>query len=76
MILPALGNYALVLIKDSSLVAVLSVLELMRAGELLANATFRALPIYTMVGAIYFMMCVAVAKVFERAERKLQIPSR
>jgi polar amino acid transport system permease protein len=76
VILPALGNYALVLIKDSSLVAVLSVLELMRAGELLANATFRALPIYTMVGVIYFMMCVVVAKAFERAERKLQIPSR
>lgn len=76
VILPALGNYALVLIKDSSLVAVLSVLELMRAGELLANATFRALPIYTMVGAIYFLMCVVVAKAFERAERKLQIPTR
>ncbi|MBN8956675.1 MAG: amino acid ABC transporter permease [Rhizobiales bacterium] len=76
VILPALGNYALVLIKDSSLVAVLSVLELMRAGELLANATFKALPIYTMVGAIYFIICVVVAKAFERAERKLQIPSR
>jgi ABC-type amino acid transport system permease subunit len=48
----------------------------MRAGELLANATFKALPIYTMVGAIYFIICVVVAKAFGRAERKLQIPSR
>jgi polar amino acid transport system permease protein len=75
-ILPALGNYALVLLKDSSLVAVLSVLELMRAGELLANATFKALPVYTMVGAIYFLMCLLVARVFERGERLLAIPGR
>lgn len=75
-ILPALGNYALVLMKDSSLVAVLSVLELMRSGELLANATFKALPVYTMVGAIYFLMCFVVARLFERSERLLAIPGR
>ncbi len=75
-ILPALGNYALVLLKDSSLVAVLSVLELMRAGELLANATFKALPVYTLVGLIYFAMCFVVARLFERGERALAIPGR
>ena len=32
-IFPALSNYALVLIKETSLVAVISVYELMRAGE-------------------------------------------
>ena len=57
------------------MVAVLSVLELMRAGELLANATFKALPVYTMVGAIYFIMCFLVARVFERSERLLAIPA-
>jgi polar amino acid transport system permease protein len=58
------------------MVAVLSVLELMGAGELLANATFKALPVYTMVGAIYFVMCFAVARLFERGERRLALPGR
>ena len=43
VIFPALGNYALVLVKESSLVAVLSVHELMRAGELLASSTFQTM---------------------------------
>jgi polar amino acid transport system permease protein len=58
------------------MVAVLSVLELMGAGELLANATFKALPVYTMVGAIYFVMWFAVARLFERGERRLALPGR
>jgi polar amino acid transport system permease protein len=73
-IFPALGNYALVLVKDSSLVAVISVLELMRAGELLASATFKALEVYTLVGAIYLLICFALSRSFLAAERRLAIP--
>ncbi len=71
---PALGNYALVLIKESSLVAVISVYELMRAGELLAGATFKALEVYTLVGLIYMLMCSCVAHAFKRGERLLTVP--
>ena len=67
-IFPALGNYALVLIKETSLVAVISVYELMRAGEMLAGATFQALTVYTMVGVIYFVLCSVLAYLFRRSE--------
>jgi polar amino acid transport system permease protein len=73
-IFPALGNYALVLVKDSSLVAVISVLELMRAGELLASATFKALEVYTLVGALYLLICFVLSRSFIAAERRLAIP--
>jgi ABC-type amino acid transport system permease subunit len=73
-IFPALGNYALVLVKDSSLVAVISVLELMRTGELLASATFRALEVYTLVGLFYFAICFVLARGFIMTERRLVIP--
>ena len=73
-IFPALGNYALVLVKDSSLVAVISVLELMRAGELLASSTFRALEVYTLVGALYLLICFVLSRGFLAAERRLAIP--
>jgi polar amino acid transport system permease protein len=73
-ILPALGNYATVLLKETSLVATISVLELMRAGELLANATFRVLLIYTLVGLIYYVICTLVARLFTSAERRVAIP--
>jgi polar amino acid transport system permease protein len=73
-IFPALGNYALVLVKDSSLVAVISVLELMRTGELLASATFRALEVYTLVGLFYFAICFVLSRGFLITERRLVIP--
>lgn len=73
-VFPALGNYALVLIKETSLVAVISVYELMRAGEMLAGATFQALTVYTLVGVIYFAMCSVLSWLFRRSEKKLTVP--
>lgn len=73
-VFPALGNYALVLIKETSLVAVISVYELMRAGEMLAGATFQALTVYTLVGVIYFALCSVLSWLFRRSEKKLTVP--
>ncbi|OZI31215.1 amino acid ABC transporter permease [Bordetella genomosp. 10] len=73
-VFPALGNYALVLVKETSLVAVISVYELMRAGEMLAGATFQALTVYTLVGLIYFAMCSALSYLFRRSEKRLTVP--
>jgi polar amino acid transport system permease protein len=73
-IFPALGNYALVLVKDTSLVAVISVYELMRAGQMLAGSTFRSLLVYTMVGAIYFLMCSVLSYAFRVIEKRLTVP--
>lgn len=74
VIFPALGNYALVLVKESSLVAVLSVRELMRAGELLASSTFQTMKIFTLVGAIYLVLSYAVSLTFRGVEKKLRLP--
>lgn len=73
-VFPALANYALVLIKETSLVAVISVYELMRAGEMLAGATFQALTVYTLVGVIYFALCSVLSWLFRRSEKKLTVP--
>jgi ABC-type amino acid transport system permease subunit len=73
-VFPALGNYASVLIKESSLVAVISVYELMRAGEILAGATFRSMLVYSLVGLIYFVLCSAVSYLFRWGEKQLAVP--
>ncbi len=74
VIFPALGNYALVLVKESSLVAVLSVRELMRAGELLASSTFQTMKVFTLVGALYLIVSYALSLTFSQVEKKLRIP--
>lgn len=73
-IYPTLANYALVIIKDSALVAILGVYELMHAGQLLADATFEAMKVFTVVGAMYLIMSSVVARLFSLGERKLTIP--
>lgn len=74
VIFPALSNYALVLVKESSLVAVLSVRELMRAGELLASSTFQTMKIFTLVGAVYLVLSFALSLTFRGVEKKLRLP--
>ncbi len=74
VIFPALANYALVLVKESSLVAVLSVRELMRAGELLASSTFKTMKVFTLVGILYLIVSYALSFSFRRYEKKLRIP--
>jgi|AntDeeMinimDraft_5_1070356.scaffolds.fasta_scaffold02298_7 polar amino acid transport system permease protein len=71
---PALANYALVIIKESALVAVIGVYELMHAGELLAGSTFQATQVYTMVAVMYLAMCSVVARAFALGERRLIVP--
>ncbi len=73
-IFPALGNQAISMLKDSSLVAVISALDLMRSGQLLALSTFKYMLIYTMVAVLYFALSFVTARGLNRAERALQIP--
>ena len=74
MIFPARGNYALVLVKESSLPAVLSVRELMRAGELLASSTFQTMKIFTLGGTIYLVISYALSLTFRGVEKRLRLP--
>jgi len=54
--LPPMGNSAIILLKNTSLAAVITVGELMHRGELLADVTFRTLEIYIMVAVIYWIL--------------------
>ncbi len=62
------------LVKECSLVAVLSVHELMRAGELLASSTFRTMKVFTLVGLIYLIVSYALSFGFRQYEKRLSIP--
>ena len=53
LVIPAVGNYFVSLFKDSALVSVIALTELMRAGQLLAASTYKHFEIYTLVALIY-----------------------
>jgi polar amino acid transport system permease protein len=56
MVIPALGNYMVSLFKDTSLAAVITVQELLFAGQIVAARTYDYFTIYTMVFVFYLLV--------------------
>jgi arginine/lysine/histidine transport system permease protein len=56
VILPALGNELITLVKDSSLASVIGVVELTKEGSILRSTTLDAITIFTAVALIY--LCI------------------
>ncbi len=71
MALPSLGNQFIISLKDTSLLAVISVEELTRNGQIIIAATFRAFQIWLLVAIIYLIMTGAAAYILGRMESRL-----
>jgi polar amino acid transport system permease protein len=52
--LPPIGSSLITLVKDSALLSIIAVPELMRQSEALASLTFRRMEVLTVVSVIYF----------------------
>jgi polar amino acid transport system permease protein len=76
IIVPSLGNFFVSIFKDSALVSVLTLRDLMFSGQLLASATFKHFEIFTMVAVIYFLISYPAAKLVEYVEVRLDITRR
>lgn len=72
MVPPAIG-FLVILIKDSSLVAVIGLIELTRAGNIVASQTGQPINSYLIVGAVYFVICYALSVAGRRYERRLTV---
>jgi glutamine transport system permease protein len=69
--LPPLGNQFIISLKDTSLLAVISVEELTRNGQIIIAATFRAFQIWILVAIIYLILTSISASLLERLEVRL-----
>src|SRR5216684_2875726 len=76
IVVPAIGNFFVSIFKDSALVSVITMRDLMFSGQLLASATFKHFEIYAMVAAIYFMISYPTALFVEWVERRFEIGGR
>ncbi|MCG7493678.1 amino acid ABC transporter permease [Thalassobius sp. Cn5-15] len=71
-ILPPLGNDFVALVKDSSLVSVLGVLDVTQLGKVTAASNFRYFETYNVVALIYLTMTIGLSLVLRRIERHLR----
>ncbi|RXZ44801.1 amino acid ABC transporter permease [Crenobacter cavernae] len=69
---PSLSNSLISLIKDTSLVSVITVTELMLATKEVIAQTFQPLPLYLAAAALYWMLSASFERVQRRVEVKLE----
>lgn len=75
-IIPPLGNEFILLLKDSSLVSVIALEELLRKGQLIVTRTFKAIEIYAMVAIMYLVLTTLISVLVAFTERKLRLQTR
>ena len=74
IVFPPLANSFIGMLKDSSLVAILSVTDLMRVGMIVASDTFRAFESYSFVAVIYYIVTFITARAVTRIEKYYAVP--
>jgi len=69
---PSLSNTLISLIKDTSLVSVITVTELMLATKEVIAATFRPLPLYIAAALVYWVLSMCFEMIQHRLESRFQ----
>jgi len=68
--LPPTVGYMVQVVKGTSLAAIIGFTEITRAGQIINNATFQPLIVFSVVGAIYFALCWPLSFWAGRIERR------
>lgn len=70
--LPPITNFAIVLLKDTSIVFAVGVVEIMALARNLVTETLHSAAVYLIAGAIYLCMTIPMARLAARLERQRQ----
>jgi polar amino acid transport system permease protein len=65
---PTVG-FLVQLLKETSLTSIIGFVELTRQGQIITSVTFRPFLVFSLVAAIYFIMCWPLSLVARRMER-------
>ncbi|MGC3985116.1 MAG: amino acid ABC transporter permease [Pseudorhodoferax sp.] len=68
--LPPTVGYLVQVIKGTSLAAIIGFAEVTRAGQIINNATFQPLHVFTTVAAVYFVICWPLSLLAARMEKR------
>lgn len=75
IVIPPLGNQFINLVKNSSVLAMVTGLDLMYQGDLIASETFNTFDTYILIGAIYLIITLPLTYLMGYIERRLNVTS-
>jgi polar amino acid transport system permease protein len=73
--LPAWINTAAEMVKASTLLSVIGVVELMLATKQVIARNFMSLEFYLLAGIVYFLICFSIERLGRAVERRVTLPS-
>ncbi len=76
VVLPPIGNEFIALLKDSSLVSILAVSDLLRRGREFASESFSYFETYTIVALIYLVLTLFFSKLIGLMEERVGVDKR
>lgn len=74
VVLPPLGNDFIAMLKDSALISVLALPDLLQLGRLYVSRTFRAFEGYNTVAILYLLMTLFLSTLVRILERRSRLP--
>jgi len=76
VVLPPLGNDFIAMLKDSSLISVVALPEILQQGRLWVSRTFRAFEGYNTVALFYLVITLLLSLLVRLIERRTALPGR
>ena len=73
VIIPPVGNEFITILKDTSLVSTIAMVELMRSAQQMYATTFKPIEIFLTAGVLYLLMTTIFTSVFSFYEKKLSV---
>lgn len=70
---PPTVGYLVQIVKGTSLAAIIGFTELTRAGQIINNATFEPMVVFSIVATIYFVLCWPLSLLAAYMERRLSV---
>jgi len=70
-VIPPLGNEFIALLKDSSLLSIITIQELFYSAKIIAGRTFQPIPMYVAVALYYLVMTQLISQWVSYMERRL-----
>jgi len=71
--LPPTVGFGVQVVKNTSLASTIGFVELMRAGQIVNNATFSPLSTYLTAAACYWAICFSMSRLSQGLERRLHV---
>ncbi len=76
VVLPPIGNEFIALLKDSSLVSILAVSDILRRGREFASITFDYFETYTMIAIIYLILTLFFSRLVAIMEERMKTDAK